>query len=130
MIDSSTPPDARSRKGYDGEDYVLVFSDEFNVDGRTFNEGDDPYWTAVDLHFWQTNNMEWCVTLLYSFDRKLKKQRRYDPDAMTTSNGSLKITLTKEEIHDLNYRSGMIQSWNQFCFVCSFNRNRRQLIRL
>lgn len=30
----------------------LVFSDEFNVDGRTFYPGDDPYWEAVDLHYW------------------------------------------------------------------------------
>ena len=31
---------------------VLVFSDEFNRDGRTFYPGDDPYWEAVDLHYW------------------------------------------------------------------------------
>ena len=33
---------------------VLVFSDEFNVDGRTFYPGDDPFWEAVDLHYWGT----------------------------------------------------------------------------
>lgn len=33
---------------------VLVFSDEFNQDGRTFYPGDDPYWEAVDLHYWGT----------------------------------------------------------------------------
>ena len=21
--------------------------------------GDDPYWQAEDLHYWQTNNLEW-----------------------------------------------------------------------
>lgn len=31
----------------------LVFSDEFNTDGRTFYPGDDPYWEAVDLHYWE-----------------------------------------------------------------------------
>jgi len=30
----------------------LVFSDEFNTDGRSFYPGDDPYWEAVDLHYW------------------------------------------------------------------------------
>ena len=30
----------------------LVFSDEFNTDGRTFYPGDDPYWEAADLHYW------------------------------------------------------------------------------
>jgi hypothetical protein len=36
----------------DGTSYDLVFSDEFNVDGRSFYPGDDPYWEAVDLHYW------------------------------------------------------------------------------
>ncbi len=31
---------------------VLVFSDEFNVDGRSFYPGDDPYWEAEDYHYW------------------------------------------------------------------------------
>ena len=26
------------------------------------------------------------------------------------------ITITQENIHDLNFRSGMIQSWNKLCF--------------
>lgn len=30
----------------------LVFSDEFDVPGRTFWPGDDPYWEAADLHYW------------------------------------------------------------------------------
>jgi hypothetical protein len=33
----------------------LVFSDEFRVDGRTFYPGDDPYWEAVDLHYWEVS---------------------------------------------------------------------------
>lgn len=39
----------------------LVFSDEFNVDGRSFYPGDDPYWEAADLHYWGTVNLEWWV---------------------------------------------------------------------
>ena len=33
---------------------TLVFSDEFNQDGRTFYPGDDPFWEAVDLQYWAT----------------------------------------------------------------------------
>jgi hypothetical protein len=33
LIDSDTPKEAMTRKGWDGKDYHLVFSDEFNVDG-------------------------------------------------------------------------------------------------
>ena len=55
MIDADTPPSALTRKGSDGNLYDLVFSDEFNVDGRTFYPGDDPYWEAVDLYYWYGN---------------------------------------------------------------------------
>lgn len=53
-IDADTPQNVRTRTGFDGQTYNLVFSDEFNKDGRTFWPGDDPFWTAVDLHYWPT----------------------------------------------------------------------------
>ncbi|KAJ9113931.1 hypothetical protein QFC19_000126 [Naganishia cerealis] len=99
LIDPDTPPDAYTRKGFDGSEYTLAFSDEFNVAGRTFFPGDDPYWEGVDLHYWPTGDFEW-----------------YDPSAITTRDGSLVITLTEEPIHDLNFKSGMLQSWNKLCF--------------
>ena len=53
LIDKDTPVDLYSMPSYkDGREMVLVFSDEFNRDGRTFYPGDDPYWEAVDLHYW------------------------------------------------------------------------------
>jgi beta-glucanase (GH16 family) len=55
LIDSSTPKDAYTHKPFTstGKDWQLVFSDEFEVEGRSFYPGDDPYWEAVDLHYWQ-----------------------------------------------------------------------------
>jgi hypothetical protein len=55
LIDPHTPKEAYTKKPYtgSGDDWVLVFSDEFEVDGRSFYPGDDPYWEAVDLHYWQ-----------------------------------------------------------------------------
>ncbi|WWC70539.1 uncharacterized protein I206_104490 [Kwoniella pini CBS 10737] len=103
LIDSDTPDTAYSRVGFDGEDYQLVWSDEFNKDGRTFFPGDDPYWTAADLHYWATGDFEW-----------------YDSSAATTKDGNLVLTMTQEPIHDLNWKSGMLQSWNQLCFQYSF----------
>jgi len=50
LIDKDTPGNVMSRTGFDGMEYQLVFSDEFNTDGRTFYPGDDPFWEAVDLH--------------------------------------------------------------------------------
>ncbi|KDQ21152.1 glycoside hydrolase family 16 protein [Botryobasidium botryosum FD-172 SS1] len=101
MIDPDTPQSAWTKPSLeDGSEMTLVFSDEFNVEGRTFYEGDDPYWEAVDLHYWQTNNLEW-----------------YDPVAITTAGGALKITLSKLRNHDLDYQGGLLSSWNKFCFT-------------
>ncbi|KAF7304956.1 Glycoside hydrolase family 16 protein [Mycena kentingensis (nom. inval.)] len=114
MIDQETPQSAYSYKGTDGKKYNLVFSDEFNVDGRSFYPGDDPYWyvaspavgrrshspIAVDFHYWPTGDFEW-----------------YDPGAITTKNGKLVITMTEKINHNLNFMSGMLQSWNKVCFT-------------
>lgn len=52
LIDADTPKSVLTRTGSDGNHYDLVFSDEFNTDGRTFYPGDDPYWEAADLYYW------------------------------------------------------------------------------
>lgn len=41
MIDDDTPTSAKTKKGSKGDDFTLIFSDEFNTDGRTFYEGED-----------------------------------------------------------------------------------------
>jgi hypothetical protein len=46
LIDAATLDSAKTRTGFDGQDYVLIFSDESEVDGCTFFQGDDPYWEA------------------------------------------------------------------------------------
>ncbi|EWC43470.1 hypothetical protein DRE_07549 [Drechslerella stenobrocha 248] len=99
MVDPTTPEYAKTRKATDGSTMKLVFSDEFNTDGRTFYEGDDQFWTAADLHYAATQDLEW-----------------YDPDAATTAAGTLRLKLDAWKNHDLNYRSGMLQSWNKLCF--------------
>ncbi|THU97970.1 glycoside hydrolase family 16 protein [Dendrothele bispora CBS 962.96] len=102
LIDLDTPKDVYTKPGWkdSSKKMQLVFSDEFNKDGRSFYPGDDPYWEAVDLHYWQTNNLEW-----------------YDPAAVTTASGNLVITLSRKKTHDLNYQGGLISTWNKFCFT-------------
>jgi beta-glucan synthesis-associated protein KRE6 len=41
----------------------VKFSDEFNQDGRTFYDGDDPYFQAVDLWYGVTADLEVCMPL-------------------------------------------------------------------
>ncbi|RDB17777.1 Beta-glucan synthesis-associated protein KRE6 [Hypsizygus marmoreus] len=106
LIDRDTPKEAYTKKSYinKNDDWVLVFSDEFNLEGRSFYPGDDPYWEAVDLHYWGTNDLEW-----------------YDPSGATTKDGYLHLKLEKVDDpatnHNLSYKSGMLQTWNKFCFT-------------
>ncbi|KAB5589699.1 Beta-glucan synthesis-associated protein SKN1 [Ceratobasidium theobromae] len=101
LIDKDTPESALTHISLeDGSEWDLVFSDEFNTEGRSFYPGDDPYWEAVDLHYWGTNNLEW-----------------YSPDMITTSNGFLNVTLDKHQWRGKDYKGGMMSSWNKFCFT-------------
>ncbi|CAB16237.1 Glucosidase [Schizosaccharomyces pombe] len=98
LIDKDTPSTAYHRTGYNGRKYNLVFSDEFNKEGRSFYSGNDQFWEAVNIHYAATNDLDW-----------------YDPDAITTVNGTLAIQLDAFWNRDLNFRSGMLQSWNKLC---------------
>ncbi|KAF9043513.1 SKN1-domain-containing protein, partial [Hymenopellis radicata] len=71
-IDPETPKDVYMKTSRrDGEQWQLVFSDEFNTEGRRFYPGDDPYWNAVDLNYWATGNLEWLPPRpLHSSERK------------------------------------------------------------
>ncbi|QEL63154.1 beta-glucan synthesis-associated protein KRE6 [Candidozyma auris] len=75
-------------------------SDEFNAEGRTFYDGDDQFFQGVDIWYSGTQDLEW-----------------YDPDAITTANGTMISTLDAYKSHNLFYRSGMLQSWNKLCFT-------------
>ena len=96
-------------------EYVLVMSDEFNVPYRNFSDGNDPKWTALNKNDYTNNALHF-----YSHDQ-----------VTTNENGELEI-LT--EIGDTkvvgfddvkmknthitkNFKSGMLQSWNKFCFT-------------
>ena len=54
-VDPDTPRSAFTKRDYEGRELKLVFSDEFNQDGRYFYPGEDPYWEAQDFHYWGTN---------------------------------------------------------------------------
>ncbi|CAD6934693.1 unnamed protein product [Tilletia controversa] len=107
VIDKDTPPEARKWQGQTIDtnkratkyNYHLVFSDEFNEEGRTFWKGDDPFWEAQDIWYGATMDYEW-----------------YSPEAINTTGGNLVIMMEELPTHNLNFRSGMLQSWNKFCF--------------
>lgn len=100
LIDPDTPKHFHTKvSNVTGETWELVFSDEFNVNGRTFYPGDDQFFTAADFHYGATQDLEY-----------------YLPDMITTHNGTLQIKLDAFRTKGLDYRSGMLQSWNQLCY--------------
>lgn len=42
---------------------LVQFSDEFEANGRTFNDGDDPFWQAVDIWYGVTMDLEVGISL-------------------------------------------------------------------
>jgi beta-glucanase (GH16 family) len=49
-VDPDTPEDRLTTQALatgDHRTFQLVFSDEFEQEGRTFNDGNDPRWTAI-----------------------------------------------------------------------------------
>jgi beta-glucanase (GH16 family) len=89
-------------------------SDEFNTPGRSFADGDDPTWTALDKNDYTNNALHY-----------------YSPSNVNTDGGFLNIRTeplhvdiiglddaTLSPTHETkNFRSGMVQSWNKFCFT-------------
>lgn len=94
----------------------LVFSDEFNTDGRSFYPGDDPYWEAVDLHYWVSQSRTKFLRLEVQppsfIDQATGNLEWYDPEAVATQDGSLVITLSQKETHGLDYEGGLLTTWS------------------
>ena len=95
-------------------------SDEFNVPNRSFKDGHDAMWTALDksdddsdaagggsLHFY---NSSWVST---TQDGMLKILATIQPTEWTRYDHVNK-EWKNEKTH---FRSGMVQSWDKFCFT-------------
>lgn len=119
-IDPDTSPSFFQTKSFaSGEEYDLVMSDEFNRPGRTFKDGHDPMWTAIDK----------------SDDDQTSSGRGslqfYNSSTISTDKGLLIIETNTEDTDwkgwnpykkryekmSRHFKSGMLQSWNKFCFT-------------
>jgi beta-glucan synthesis-associated protein KRE6 len=116
-IDPDTRPEDRSITSYATEKtYSLIFSDEFNVNNRRFDDGHDPRWTAIHKNDYTNYALHY-----------------YSKDLVHTNDGYLNITTKIQDIsfevqrikngkigkglETKNYQSAMIQGWNKFCFT-------------
>ena len=64
-----------------GRVYDLVFSDEFNVAGRSLHDGNDPRWTAMNKDDYTNAALQY-----------------YNNELVSTSNGYLNITTIRKDI--------------------------------
>jgi len=120
-IDEDTPEIFRTTTSFiDGTTYHLVMSDEFNVPNRTFADGDDPMWTALDkpdddmssagggsLHFYNSSTVTTTADGMMKIASVFKKTEwdRFDH-------------VNKSYKHETrHFQSGMVQGWNKFCFT-------------
>jgi hypothetical protein len=97
-----------------GEAVELVFSDEFDVAGRTFQDGDDPRWTAV-TGFPASNSQvnAYVDTPLHATTAGGKLRLRAD-----TSNNNMEFFKDGWlQAQNRPYATPMLQTWNKFCFA-------------
>ena len=89
-------------------------SDEFDVDSRTFQDGIDPMWTALNKNDYTNNALHF-----YGDDHAFTKDGHLNIRTSATKTevvGFNDLTLKKQ--HDVKYfKSAMLQSWNKFCFT-------------
>ena len=115
-----------------------VFSDEFEQDGRTFQDGKDPRWTAIHKNDCKLG-VRWNLFVFPSCFLHVRPTisdtnlalHFYHEDNAVTSNGVLNITT---ELKDNYYKAfnektkkfyadkktvqtAMLQGWNKFCFI-------------
>lgn len=95
--------------------FHLVFSDEFNIPSRTFEDGSDPRWTALEKNDYTNDALHYYAAA----------------NAVTNEEGELVITTeaTDTPVVGMNdvtgkktkvtkhFRSAMLQTWNKFCFT-------------
>ena len=95
--------------------YDLVFSDEFNVPHRTFHDGSDPRWTAIEKNDYTNDAQHY-----YSGDNVYTDTHGNliikSEAADTTIIGFNDVKYKKERVTK-HFKSAMIQSWNKFCFT-------------
>lgn len=120
-IDPDTPEDKRTIKSLvDGTDYDLVMSDEFNVQGRSFKDGDDPTWTALDKSDDDSSAAGGGSLQFYNSSMVTTNKDGYlEIKSILSDTEWRRLDPIKHEYEDVtkHFKSGMVQSWNKFCFT-------------
>uniref|UniRef100_A0A7S1Y0E2 GH16 domain-containing protein n=1 Tax=Phaeomonas parva TaxID=124430 RepID=A0A7S1Y0E2_9STRA len=117
FIDRATPAENRITKSLSlAKDYALVFSDEFETDGRRFDGNSDLHWQALRkpddamgaLHYYNDSTDEVTTLdgkLVLRANAKVAQWREWNKHRR------------KMEDFRRNYTTAMLTSWNRVCFT-------------
>jgi hypothetical protein len=100
---------------YASHTYELVFSEEFNVPGRTFEDGKDPRWTALEKNDYTNDALHYYTVENAVTDDEgnlVIKTEAADTDVVGFDDIQGKKTKVTK-----HFRSAMLQTWNKFCFT-------------
>ncbi|KAF0713830.1 hypothetical protein As57867_004180, partial [Aphanomyces stellatus] len=114
-VDVDTPQNAQTKITSRGQTWQLVMSDEFEIDGRTFQAGKDHLWTALDI----PDGVNAALELYNSSNVYTKNGKLINKvESLETNVTYFNQWLEKPsfETTTLYYSAGMMQSWNKFCF--------------
>ena len=120
-IAPTTPTHAQSRVGPDGSEYELVFSDEFDADGRSFYKG------ASSIRVLAPRTFISDALLRLGEDQVWEADRVFDA-RITTQNGSLTIVPSDPERHRSRYMVAVVRSRTPFCLRDGFVEDRKSVV--
>jgi beta-glucan synthesis-associated protein KRE6 len=95
-------------------------SDEFNVPNRTFADGHDPIWTALDKSDDDASSAGGGSLQFYNSSAVTTDEHGFLKIAtyLETTEWNRYDHVNKKWKHEVtNFTSGMMQSWNKFCFT-------------
>ncbi|GAB9463562.1 Beta-glucan synthesis-associated protein [Globisporangium polare] len=130
-VDPATPDDRQTYVSSRGDTWELVMSDEFNMANRSFASGDDHIWTSLEKPDGVNAALE-----VYSHNMT---STACDDDGtcyfyIKSVDEVTNVTVWNDyaspagyETVTFYYRSGMVQSWNKFCFQGGLVEVRAQL---
>jgi hypothetical protein len=102
LIDPDTPEEAKTRQSHSGKTQKLVFSDEFNTAGRTFYDGDDPFFQAVDIWYGATQDLEVSYAVIATADPTLTSNSGTIPTQHTQKTATSFSNSTASHLMDSN----------------------------
>lgn len=116
MAPSSSPTSAPSAYPTATPDqFELVFSEEFNVAGRSFEDGNDPRWTAMEKNDYTNDALHY-----YSASNAVSDESGnlvITTEATDTKVVGFNDVKQKKETVTKHFKSAMLQTWNKFCFT-------------